>query len=179
MLESHYLLAVVASKGGVGVCREVAPLGREKTFPDPATSLEEGEERRWAPQAAPPAFASYPSPSYCKTSPAWSWPLSFLQWQSSALPVLLRSFEVAVDKQLLPFILQTQALMSRQWHHGHQTVFGDELRVCFRLPYSKCTNWVKDCSSLPQLRFLGGVRIFWTFSADFGDLFCLGRTWHF
>lgn len=33
--------------------------------------------------------------------------------------------------------------MSRQWHHGHQTACGDELRVCFGFPYSNC---VKDCS---------------------------------
>ena len=39
-----------------------------------------------------------------------------------------------------------QELMSRQWHGGRQTALGDELRDCFGLPYSKCTNWVKDCS---------------------------------
>lgn len=132
--------AAVASKGGFGVCREVALLGREEPLADPAIPLEAGEARRLALQVSP-----HPLPIAKTAQPG----LGLFSSCSDKTQLCLCCWEALRWLWINSFCLSScrlQALMSRQWYHGHQTAFGDELRVCFGLPYSKCANWVKYCS---------------------------------
>lgn len=164
------------------MCREVALLGREKPLPDPTTSLEVGEMRRLAFQVAPqPLLPTHPLPAAKPTQPG----LGLFSSCSDKTQLCQSCWEALRWLWMNSFCLSScrlQALMSRQWHHGHQTAFGDELRVCFCLLYSERTNWVKDCSG----NLFNQSWDFWVDPGYFGhflliflDLLCSGRTLYF
>lgn len=102
--------------------------------------------RRLALQVAPqPLLPTHPLPAAKPTQPG----LALFSSCSDKTQLCQSCWETLRWLWMNSFCLSScrlQALMSRQWHHGHQTAFGDELRVCFCLLYSECTNWVKDCS---------------------------------
>lgn len=85
------------SKGEVGVCREIALLGREKPLPNPAMSLKVKEKRLVLQVSPQPLLPTHPLP-IAKTAQPGLGLFPSCSDKSQLLSVLLRMFEVALEK---------------------------------------------------------------------------------